>query len=273
MAIYAIGDIQGCFQSLLRLLDKIQFDPVCDRLWFAGDLVNRGPQSLDTLRYIKSLGESAICVLGNHDLHLLALATGSSSKKHPTLMDVLHAEDRRELLTWLRHQPLMHYDPELDTALVHAGIPPQWKINSALKRAAEVEAVLRSDDYASFLKHMYGNKPDRWSKTLSGHIRLRYIVNAFTRMRYCDQKGKLNFRYNQRPGKQPRNLYPWFELPRKHPLNSRIIFGHWSTLGFLQQENFISLDTGCVWGRRLTAVRVNQSKLKSYSIKCRKKTL
>lgn len=273
MAIYAIGDIQGCFQSLQRLLEKIKFDPNSDQLWFAGDLVNRGPQSLDTLRFIKSLGESAICVLGNHDLHLLALATGSSSKKHPTLMDVLHADDRRELLGWLRHQPLMHYDPDLGTALVHAGIPPQWKMKSALKRAAEVEAILRSRKYPGFLKHMYGNKPDQWSKTLSGHARLRYIVNAFTRMRYCDQNGRLNFRYNQRPGKQPKNLYPWFELPRKHPLKTRIIFGHWSTLGYVQQDNFVSLDSGCVWGRRLTAVRVGKDKLKPISIKCRKNSL
>ena len=273
MATYAIGDIQGCYQSLLRLLDKIKFDPARDQLWFAGDLVNRGPQSLETLRFIKSLGNSAITVLGNHDLHLLALAKGSSSKKHPTLMDVLHAHDRKELLDWLRHCPLMHYDPDLDAALVHAGIPPQWKIKGALKRAAEVEAELRGSNYPQLLKHMYGNKPDKWSKTLNGNARSRYIINAFTRMRYCDKKGRLNFRYNQRPGKQPKKLYPWFEIERKHPFESRIFFGHWSTLGHMKKSKYIALDSGCVWGRKLTAVRVDKQKLKTINIKCMKKNL
>lgn len=273
MSTYAIGDVQGCYKSLLKLLDKIKFNPDIDRLWFAGDLVNRGPQSLETLRFIKSLGDSATCVLGNHDLHLLALATGGSSKKHPTLMDILHATDRRDLLHWLRYRPLLHYDEEFDTALVHAGIPPGWKVKNALKRAAEVESILRSNYYPDLLKHMYGNNPDQWSKTLSGNARLRFIINAFTRMRYCDMNGHLDFRYNQRPGKQPNHLYPWFELPRKHRLKSRILFGHWSTLGHIQQDKFIALDSGCVWGRKLTAVRVEKNRLKSFSVKCRKNSL
>lgn len=269
MAIYAIGDIQGCYKPLRMLLKKIKFKPQKDQLWFVGDLVNRGPQSLETLRYIKSLGKSAITVLGNHDLHLIAMATNSTSKKHPSLLPILDAPDCDELIDWLRHRPLLHYDKTLDTALVHAGIPPGWKIKTALKRAHEVETVLQQGNYSKFLKSMYGDKPDQWSKELKGNERLRFIINAYTRMRYCDVNGRLDYNYKLSPGSQPKRLYPWFELPRKKSFTTRIVFGHWSTLGLMQKNSFIALDTGCVWNDKLTAVKLDTKTPMIIQIKCR----
>lgn len=269
MAIYAIGDIQGCYEPLLRLLKKINFRPKKDQLWLVGDLVNRGPQSLETLRFIKSLGESAITVLGNHDLHLLAMATNSTAKKHKSLLPILEAHDCDELIDWLRHRPLLHYDKKLGTALVHAGIPARWKIKTALKRAREVEQVLQQNNYATFLISMYGNKPDQWSKKLQGKDRLRFIINAFTRMRYCDINSRLDYDNKLAPGTQPIGLHPWFELPRKKSFSTRIIFGHWSTLGYMQKKNFIALDTGCVWSDKLTAVRLDKITSEPVSVKCR----
>lgn len=268
MAIYAIGDVQGCYEPLQRLLKKINFRPKKDQLWFVGDLVNRGPQSLETLRFIKSLGKSAITVLGNHDLHLIAMATNSTTKEHQSLRPILEAPDCDELIDWLRHRPLLHYDKKLDTALVHAGIPPGWKIKTALKRAREVEAVLQQGDYRKFLKSMYGNKPDQWSKALQGNERLRFIINAYTRMRYCDMDGRLDYDHKLAPGTQPQGLYPWFNLPRKKSFSTRIVFGHWSTLGYMQKKNFIALDTGCVWKGKLTAVRLDIEKPDMVSVKC-----
>ncbi|HIP69268.1 MAG TPA: symmetrical bis(5'-nucleosyl)-tetraphosphatase [Chromatiales bacterium] len=268
MAIYAIGDIQGCYEPLQRLLKKINFRPKKDQLWFVGDLVNRGPQSLETLRFIKSLGKNAVTVLGNHDLHLLAMAANSTAKKHKSLLPILEAPDCDELIDWLLHRPLLHYDKKLDTALVHAGIPPGWKIKTALKRAHEVETILQQGDYKEFLKIMYGNKPDLWSKALQGNERLRFIVNAYTRMRYCDIEGRLDYDHKLAPGTQPQGLYPWFRLPRKRSFSTRIIFGHWSTLGYMQEKNFIALDTGCVWKGKLTAVRLDSKKPEAVSVKC-----
>ncbi len=259
MAIYAIGDIQGCFDELQRLLEKIRFEPGCDTLWFTGDLVNRGPKSLETLRFIKQLGKHAIAVLGNHDLHLLAIDAGYSKlrKNSDTLAPILVASDREELLEWLRYRPLLHFDAELNTAMLHAGLPPQWDIIQAQQHATEVETVLRGKKWKKFFKHMYGNRPDCWNEKLQGWDRLRFIVNCFTRLRYCSAEGKLDFREKGKPGSQPAGLLPWFEIPDRKSRDIRIIFGHWSTLGLRQTDNICAIDTGCLWGGSLTAVQLN----------------
>ena len=233
MATYAIGDIQGCFEQLLRLLDRLRFDPARDRLWFVGDLVNRGPDSPNTLRFVRGLGNRALTVLGNHDLHLLALAAGESKREKKSNLDaVLQAPDRDELLHWLRHRPLMHFDARKNFALLHAGLPPQWDLLDALSCAQEVEAMLQGCDYADFLRAMYGNEPARWSASLSGMDRLRFITNCFTRLRYCDAGGTLALKEKAAPGMQASGVVPWFALPERASRNTRIIFGHWSTLGF-----------------------------------------
>ena len=264
MAIYAIGDVQGCFDDLLRLLDSIHFDQSHDQLWFAGDLVNRGPKSLETLRFVKSLGTSAITVLGNHDLHLLATAC-NIRKIHSkdSLTAILQAPDRDELLFWLRQQPLFHYND--DFCLLHAGLPPQWDFNKTRKMAHKVEKVLKSQDYLDFLKHMYGDTPDIWSKDLKGFSKLRFITNCFTRMRFCDVNGKLDFSYKGSLANKPKNLMPWFAVPGRKSNCMRIIFGHWSTLGFYQDHNCYGIDTGCLWGGQLTAISLGE-KVKRFSI-------
>ncbi|MDH5301750.1 MAG: symmetrical bis(5'-nucleosyl)-tetraphosphatase [Gammaproteobacteria bacterium] len=258
MAIYAIGDVQGCFASLQQLLEKIRFDPTADQLWFTGDLVNRGPQSLEVLRLVKSFGDSAITVLGNHDLHLLAVSEGFSTLKPlDTLDDILRAADRDELLYWLRHRPLLHHSVEHNKTLVHAGLPPIWDLTTAQQCASEVEQALRGEQYHDFLRHMYGNEPSLWQTDLTGLERLRYITNALTRMRYCDADGRLELKSKMAPGKQPAGLIPWYEVTQRRNQNLNIVFGHWSTHG----EHFIpgiyALDTGCLWGGSLTALRVD----------------
>jgi bis(5'-nucleosyl)-tetraphosphatase (symmetrical) len=269
MTTYAIGDIQGCHDELLQLLEKIHFEPDQDTLWFVGDLVNRGPQSLETLRFIKGLGKSAICVLGNHDLHLLALATvNQTPKKKDTLNAILEAPDRDELLHWLRHRPLIHYEKERKQLLVHAGLPAQWKPKEAVEYAAEVEAVLRSDQHLDLFHQMYGNEPVIWNKELSGWARYRFIINALTRMRYCNTDGALNLKEKYAPGTQPEGLMPWFDVPERRSRKKEIIFGHWSTLGLLRREGIIALDTGCVWGGSLTAVDLDDPERPAYSIDC-----
>jgi len=269
MTTYAIGDIQGCYDELLQLLELIHFEPQQDTLWFVGDLVNRGQQSLETLRFIKELGDSAITVLGNHDLHLLALAVGNRSpKKKDTLHEILEAPDRDELLHWLRHRPLIHYDKERQQLLVHAGLPPQWKTKKAVQYAAEVEAILRSDRHAELFHHMYGNEPSVWNQELTGWPRYRFIINALTRMRYCSAEGKLNLHEKYAPGTQPKGLMPWFEVPERRSRKKEIIFGHWSTLGLVKREGIIALDTGCVWGGTLTAVDLDDELRPAYSIDC-----
>ena len=256
MALYAIGDVQGCFAELQRLLEKVRFDTAEDQVWFTGDLVNRGPDSLATLRFIKALGAAAVAVLGNHDLHLLAVAYGASRTKHKdTFGDVLGASDRDELLDWLRRLPLCHRNGRF--TLVHAGLPPQWTVTEAEDRAQEAGAVLANDDCHEFLHHMYGDRPDRWSDDLSGWDRLRFIVNSLTRLRYCDVHGRLNFAEKGAPGSQPRGLLPWFDVPDRKSLGSEIIFGHWSTLGFRIVKGCYALDTGCLWGGELTALRLD----------------
>lgn len=256
MAIYAIGDVQGCFAELQSLLQQLRFDPAGDQLWFTGDLVNRGPQSLETLRFIRSLGNSAVAVLGNHDLHLLAVAHGFSRTKHKdTFGDVLGAPDRDELLDWLRRRPLLHHGGGF--YLIHAGLPPQWSVDEAASHAAEVEAVLRSDDYAEFFRHMYGDQPDLWSNGLKGFDRLRFITNCLTRMRYCTAGGQAEFKQKGAPGSQPTQLVPWFAAPERRSEGANIVFGHWSTLGFYVGNGVICLDTGCLWGGELTAFQLD----------------
>lgn len=255
MAIYAIGDIQGCFDDLLRLLDTIAFDPATDQLWFAGDLVNRGPKSLETLRFVKSLGNAAIAVLGNHDLHLLAASCmDKTARKKGSLDQILEAPDKQELIDWLRHRPLFHHNA--DFCLVHAGLPPQWDFAKAQKMAIIAERALKRPDYRLFLKQMYGNKPNMWSADLKGMARLRFIVNCFTRMRYCDADGRLDFSNSGPIGSQPDNLLPWFNVPNRKTANLRIIFGHWSALGYYEAANCYAIDTGCLWGGQLTALKL-----------------
>ena len=257
MAVYAIGDVQGCFDPLRALLDKLNYDPGADRLWFAGDLVNRGPQSLSVLRLVKSL-PNATAVLGNHDLHLLAVASGQAPrKKRDTFDDVLAAPDREELLGWLRTCPLLHYDAALGCVLVHAGVLPQWSLATAQRLAAEAGEFIRRSDRNELFMHMYGDSPDHWQDDLGGWARLRIIINAFTRLRYCDAHGRMNLRPKGRPGKQPPHLLPWFQVPGRMTRDTQIVFGHWSTLGLWDGDGVIALDSGCLWGGKLTAVRLD----------------
>jgi bis(5'-nucleosyl)-tetraphosphatase (symmetrical) len=258
MAVYAIGDIQGCFDELQALLEIIQFSPQHDHLWFAGDLVNRGPKSLETLRFIKGLGNRAISVLGNHDLHLIAAAHGHpiASDDH-TLDAILNAPDRDELINWLRQQPLLHHDAALGYTMVHAGLPPQWDLKLARQCAQEVETMLRSDSVVDFIEHMYGNKPRCWSDELSGWKRMRFTVNCLTRLRFCDDEGCLKLKYKGPPGSQPAEFHPWFELPERKNSDLNIVFGHWSTLGKRDDPGVFPLDTACLWGGELTALRLD----------------
>ncbi len=266
MSIYAIGDIQGCFDELLRLLDTLSFNEHTDQLWFAGDLVNRGPKSLETLRFVKSLGDAAITVLGNHDLHLLAASCAPKiAHKKDSLLPILEAPDSDELVDWLRHRPLFHFND--DFCLVHAGLPPQWDFKRAQKMAMLAEQALRGSNYQAFLKQMYGNKPNIWSSNLKGVERLRYIVNCFTRMRYCDADGRLDFIHSGPPGSQPKGLVPWFDAPKRKNTDMRIIFGHWSSLGYYEGSNCYAIDTGCLWGGQLTALRLGEQ-VQRFSIDC-----
>lgn len=258
MAVYAIGDIQGCFDELQALLDLVRFDPACDRLWFAGDLVNRGPKSLETLRFVRDLEAVAVTVLGNHDLHLLAAAHGSPlNHDDGSLRPVLEAPDGDELIDWLRHRPLLHHDAALGFTLVHAGLPPEWDLSLAQACAAEVEAVLQGDDPAGFFPHMYGNKPKKWSPKLAGWERLRFIVNCFTRLRFCREDGKLDLKSKGPPGSQREGYRPWFEIAGRASRDLNIIFGHWSTLGVHKAPGVYPIDSGCLWGGHLTALRID----------------
>ena len=260
MAVYAIGDLQGCYDPFRRLLDKLDFDDGKDTLWLTGDLVNRGPKSLKTLRFVKSLGDSAVTVLGNHDLHLLALGAGTThyGERFETLRKILDADDRNELLDWLRHRPLAHYDKSLETLLVHAGVYPTWTVNKTLARAREVEKALRGNDYPGLLANMYGNTPAKWSGKISGYKRLRFIVNCLTRMRMLTPKMRLNLAHNGPPWRGRKNLTPWYDIADPAWAGTRIVFGHWSQLGLIVLPELVSLDTGCVWGRQLTAVRLDK---------------
>lgn len=260
MAIYAVGDIQGCYDELGRMLERIAFDPVADRLWLVGDLVNRGPGSLEVLRLVKSLGDSAVTVLGNHDLHLLAVAVGAAElSRSDTLDAVLDAPDRDELLDWLRHQRLLYV--EGDHVLVHAGLLPGWSVSRAAQLAHEVETALRGDDYATFLGRMYGNNPHGWDASLSGYKRLRVITNALTRMRVCTPAGDMEFKFKGETQNIPEGYLPWFDVPGRSSRAATVIFGHWSALGLILRDDVIALDTGCLWGGPLTAIRLADREL------------
>jgi len=260
MAIYAVGDVQGCYAELARLLDDIRFDPAADRLWLVGDLVNRGPGSLEVLRLIKSLGDSAITVLGNHDLHLIAVAEGVAElHRTDTLDEILNAPDRDELLHWLRNQRLLHAQDGY--VLVHAGLLPQWSVVQAESLAREVETALRDDNYSTFLARMYGNAPHNWDGGLTGHKRLRVIVNAFTRMRICTTEGEMEFKFKGEVQDIPPGYLPWFDVPNRASRDATVIFGHWSALGLLQRKNVIALDTGCLWGGPMSAIRLDDRHL------------
>ncbi|MDR0458071.1 MAG: symmetrical bis(5'-nucleosyl)-tetraphosphatase [Burkholderiaceae bacterium] len=255
MALYLIGDVQGCDAALGRLLDAIAFSPSRDRLALLGDLINRGPDSLAVLRRVMALQGAAACVLGNHDLHLLAAAQGIRKLHHgDTLDDILNAPDRAALLDWVRQRPLALY--EADVLMVHAGVLPQWTLQQTLALAREVEDALRSPGWSAFLTVMYGNEPDHWDGALRGPDRLRVIVNALTRLRFCTPDGRMDFKAKGGADTAPPGLLPWFDVPLRQTRDVVIAFGHWSTLGWFNRADAIGLDTGCLWGGCLTAVRL-----------------
>ncbi len=258
MSIYAIGDVQGCFDALGRLIDKIRFDPKKDQLWLAGDLVNRGPESLETLRFVKALGNSARTVLGNHDLHALAVWHGIvKAKSKDTLQTLFQAQDCAELMQWLSQQPLAIYDEKRKVFLSHAGIPPQWSIKQARKYAAEIEAVVSSKQAEVYYREMYGNSPDKWSKKLKGFERLRCITNYYTRMRFIDKNGRMEFKSKLGPESAPKGYAAWYSYPREDKV--RILFGHWAALmGRTGSSQFVGLDMGCVWGGELLAYDIDK---------------
>ena len=263
MATWAIGDLQGCYDATRRLLDRLAFDPARDRLWFCGDLVNRGGESLETLRLVHSLREHSSVVLGNHDLSLVAIGERrpeDQRRVNPDLQRVLFADDARELLDWLRQLPLVHADRELGWLMVHAGLAPKWTTQMAEKHAREVEQRLRGDQYRRLLKNMYGDRP-AWSPRLNGIDRERAIINIFTRMRYCSPRGRIAFEEKGAPGTQQPGLYPWYETPGKAQRDLKIVCGHWSTLGLFIGHGVHAIDTGAVWGGKLTALRLDTDEL------------
>ena len=267
MATYAIGDLQGCFDPLQELLGEIGFNKSVDRLWLVGDLVNRGPQSLEILRFVKSLGDRAVSVLGNHDLHLLMVAEGRARQHRKDTLDaILAAPDCEELLTWLRGLPLMHSDGEY--AMVHAGLLPSWDVDQALDLARETEHVLQGSDWRGLMAQMYGNQPDHWDDALSGHDRLRVIINAMTRLRICTADGRMEFSHKGALEDIPAGYMPWFAVPGRKSAKSTIICGHWSAIGLLAEINLLALDSGCLWGRCLSAVRLEDRRL--YQVSCPK---
>jgi bis(5'-nucleosyl)-tetraphosphatase (symmetrical) len=256
MAIYAIGDIQGCFYSFQSLLKKIQFNPANDQLWLVGDLINRGSGSLEVLRWIFDHQSSLITVLGNHDLHTLVVAEGFvSAHRSDTIKELLDAPDAYELLTWLRHQPLLHFEHE--HLMVHAGLLPKWTSLNAQLLAQEVQQALRAENYRDFLKHLYGNQPAGWDDALIGWDRLRVITNAMTRLRICTESGDMEFKFKGELANQPDGFMPWFEVPGRASIDTKIIFGHWSALGVYIANNVYALDSGCLWGGALTALRLD----------------
>ncbi len=264
---YMIGDLQGCCDAFERLLARIDFSPSRDRLWLLGDLVNRGPASLATLRKLQALEGAATCLLGNHDLHLLAVAHGvRPPHRSDTLTALLDAPDRAALLHWLRHQRLAVYDA--GWLMVHAGVIPAWSRDDTLALAAEVEDVLRGPALPDFLHTMYGNEPARWSPGLTGTPRLRFTVNALTRLRFCTPDGEMDFKTKDGAGAAPEGYLPWFEAPNRHTADTPIAFGHWSTLGLLDRPTLLGLDTGCVWGGSLSAARIDGPRREIIQIDC-----
>ena len=265
MATYAIGDVQGCFDELQALLESFRFDRAKDHLWFVGDLVNRGPASLATLRFVRDLGDRAVVVLGNHDLHLLALALGHvKRRKDDTLDDVIAAPDANELLDWLRRRPMIHAAGKY--TLVHAGLLPQWSIAKARSLAKEVETELRGPGYGKFLAKLYGSRPERWDDDLTGADRLRVIVNAMTRLRFCTPQGVMEFETKGETTRAPKGYLPWFDVPGRKSARSTVVCGHWSALGLRVAPNLLALDSGCVWGGQLSAIRLKDRRL--YQVPC-----
>ena len=273
MALYAIGDVQGCDAELDALLKALRFSADRDRIWFVGDLVNRGPTSLEVLRRVRAMGSAAVVTLGNHDLHLLAVARGYARlRDDDTLNEILDAADRDVLLDWLMYRPVLHEDRTLNLCMLHAGLPPQWDLGLARGCAREFEKALQRNPEKLF-KHMYGDKPDRWDDALDGAERLRFIVNCFTRLRYLDADGRLALRAKGAPKKaQSESLIPWFDALNPRWRGTRIVFGHWSTLGFFRNADVIGLDTGCVWGGSLTGLRLDLPDSKPVHIDCRRST-
>jgi bis(5'-nucleosyl)-tetraphosphatase (symmetrical) len=254
---YAIGDIQGCCDELQALLARIGFAADRDRLWLVGDLVNRGPQSLETLRFVRALGDNAVVVLGNHDLHLLAIACGChSARRSDTLDEILRAPDRDALLEWLATRPLAYF--EAGDLLVHAGVVPQWTVETTLGLAREVEFALRQDPRHLF-DHMYGDEPDHWSADLEGTDRLRFAINVLTRMRLCTSEGRINLRLKGKPPPPGSQWLPWFDVEKRRTHGTRVVFGHWSALGLIVRDDVLGLDSGCVWGGTLTAFDLDGS--------------
>ncbi|WP_083518449.1 symmetrical bis(5'-nucleosyl)-tetraphosphatase [Dechloromonas denitrificans] len=261
MATYAIGDIQGCFNSFQALLECCKFNPLQDKLWLVGDLVNRGPKSLETLRFVKSLGDAAVTVLGNHDLYLLMVSEGAAKfrGKDDTIQEILDAPDCAELLDWLRHQPLCHVDDGY--CLVHAGLLPQWSVVRARELSREVEQVLQGPQYHDFTQQMWGSDPDAWSDDLTGWPRLRVIINAMTRMRFCTPEGRMDFHFKGEVNSAPPGFLPWFEVPRRRSAEAVLVTGHWSALGLKLMPNLFALDSGCLWGGHLTALRLEDRRV------------
>lgn len=265
MGTYAIGDIQGCFDSFRRLLDRCGFDPASDRLWLVGDLVNRGPRSLETLRFVRDLGAAATTVLGNHDLSLLMAAEGFGKRgKGDTFEHVLGAPDCDELLRWLRHQPLCH--AEGGYCLVHAGLLPQWTVSQARALAAEVEMALTGPDWRELMANMWGSEPASWDDGLTGWPRLRVIINAMTRMRFCSPDGVMDFRIKGEVSKAPPGFIPWFQVPGRRSADTVLVTGHWSALGLKILPNLLAIDSGCLWGGALTAIRLEDRAM--YQVEC-----
>lgn len=282
MTCYAIGDLQGCYGAFMQLLDKLQFDPANDQLWLAGDLVNRGEDSLSVLRLLKELDNSVSCVLGNHDISLLAMHYGLL-KRHPSLKKIFKASDREELIAWLESQPMIQIDKKRKICMTHAGLPPKWKVKEAQAYSQEIEQQLQGSNTAEWLSNVYGDKPKQWKKSLEGYDRHCYIINAFTRMRFLKGNGQLTFKLknspysNKKPNKQNNNqdyrkYIPWFEHPDRKSINYQLIFGHWASLGLYYSNNVIGLDTGCVWGGRLTAINMDiiGEEIQTISVSCNK---
>ena len=260
MATYAIGDLQGCYHSLRQLTTVIQFDPKNDRLWFTGDLVNRGPQSLQILRYIKSLGNSAVTVLGNHDLFLIAAAAGLATlRPRDTLAQVLDAPDCDDLMTWLRQQPLLHREQEF--VLVHAGLLPQWTIEDAERLAAEAASTLHGDQYVPLLQALHPNNHLQWNPELVGPVRVASIATVLTRLRTCTEDGRMESSFSGPPELTPKGYRPWFDIPTRRNSTATIVSGHWAALGLHLRPNLLALDSGCVYGRQLTAIRLEDRRL------------
>ncbi|MDQ6960178.1 MAG: symmetrical bis(5'-nucleosyl)-tetraphosphatase [Mariprofundaceae bacterium] len=268
MAVYAVGDIQGCYKPLKQLLKKVEFNPAKDVLWCVGDLVNRGPDSLKVLRYLKSLGDACVCVLGNHDLHLLGQVAGESPYRRDTLQKVLDAPERDDLMDWLRYRPLLHHDEGLGWCMVHAGFPPDWTLKKCKKRAKKVEDILRGKEWMEFCRHIHAHDFPACEPKKKGLSRQLFTVAAFTRVRYCTSDGCFN--WHNRSGEPGRNECAWYA--HKHlawPDDCRVIFGHWAAQGLVtNRPHVLGLDSGCVWGETLTLARLDNTKIELSSVNC-----